>query len=907
MWIDTREIAQLKKTVDLRAVIEGAGVELKKNGRKLIGRCPFHDDQEGTFTLNPRTRTWTCSGCPDGGIKGDVVNFIMKVEDLTAETALERLRDLAGVPVVQDEAQPADPPAGTRRLNLLGRVAEYYRQHFRSEPKARNYLRAQGITSEDTLKVFCAGYCDGTLREALGIDGHVSDDLVAIGLLTDRGELFAGCVVFPTWDLSGRCAGMCGWRIDRPEEPTIFLPGGKGLLNWRAAARSEKMVLSESVLDAMAVHQAGVASVVPCLGTEGFTEMHRSLLDQYPPKEIVLCFAADESSRTAAAELAVHVSGRCRVRLVDLPDGSAPTSMVMAERADDLRRLVLGLPVSPQPQRETPGERMQELSARLSQGFVLARDDRRYEVRGLAPQGLKLHATVKVWREGGGEDEFELSTLDLHSGRSRRWFASQIATQLGAAEDVVRLDLNALVREAEGQVAEAPAEVRVEVSDEERAVALDLLRSPKLLAEILSDYETVGHTGEETNKLLGYLVAVSRKLDAPLSLMIQSRSGAGKSALQEAILAFVPEEDFHHYSRITDQALFYSAENALVHKLLAVEETTGMGGAAYSIRAIQSSNKLRIAATGKDPLSGRMRTEEYLVRGPVGVLLTTTQTDFDEETLSRFICVTVDESSEMTRQILRAQREAETLDGILRQRRAERVVRRHRNAQRLLEPITVVNPFAPRLVFPTERIGARRDHKKYLGLIRAVTLLHQQQREHKTAKDDAGEALAYIETTLEDIANANEIAACVLRQSGEDVTPQGRRLLGLIRQMLTNGHGSQVDADGVGRVTRRQVRENTGWSDWQVRTHLTELVELEYIHVCVGRRGKEYLYELGDGAGALGAQPAFGLTDVAELGSALGSVATPSFEAERANFEDTNARGVRRKRNGNEAVQDLRI
>jgi hypothetical protein len=167
--------------------------------------------------------------------------------------------------------------------------------------------------------------------------------------------------------------------------------------------------------------------------------------------------------------------------------------------------------------------------------------------------------------------------------------------------------------------------------------------------------------------------------------------------------------------------------------------------------------------------------------------------------------------------------------------------------------------------------------------------------------------VTYIEVTIEDIANTNEIAASVIGQSGQDVTPQGKRLLGLIRQMLTNGHSSLVDADGVGRVTRRQVREYTGWSDWQVRAHLGELVELEYVQVASGRRGKEYLYELGDQAADLWAHPAFGLTDVGELGALLDPVATPKFEAGRPNFENSGARAKTRKSNDNEALHELRV
>jgi DNA primase len=128
---------------------------------------------------------------------------------------------------------------------------------------------------------------------------------------------------------------------------------------------------------------------------------------------------------------------------------------------------------------------------------------------------------------------------------------------------------------------------------------------------------------------VGYLAATSRKLAEPLSVLIQSRSAAGKSTLQDAIVSLIPDEEYIKYTRVTDQALFYKEEDSLVHKILAIEEAEGMGGAAYSIRTIQSAKKITVAATGKDA-NGRMKTEEYTVNGPVCVMITTTATEIDQ-------------------------------------------------------------------------------------------------------------------------------------------------------------------------------------------------------------------------------------------------------------------------------------
>jgi hypothetical protein len=326
-------------------------------------------------------------------------------------------------------------------------------------------------------------------------------------------------------------------------------------------------------------------------------------------------------------------------------------------------------------------------------------------------------------------------------------------------------------------------------------------------------------------------------------VLIQSRSAAGKSTLQDAVLSLVPDEDYIKYTRVTDQALFYKDEDSLVNKILAIEEAEGMGGAAYSIRNIQSAKKITVAATGKDAATGKMRTEEYTVRGPVCVMITTTQTDVDQETASRFIFLTIDESAAMTEAIHKMQREAETLEGLVTSRRQEGIIAKHHTAQRMLKPLAVVNPFSKYLSYPNHSLRSRRDHKKYLGLIRGVAYLHQYQREVKTVEVE-GKPVEYIEVTLEDIETANQLANEVLGQSMDELAKPSRSLLSMIYKMAAEVAAKQDCPVDEVFFTRRMVREYTDWTDWQVKTHIRQLEDLEYITARIGAKGKEYSYVL---------------------------------------------------------------
>jgi hypothetical protein len=213
-----------------------------------------------------------------------------------------------------------------------------------------------------------------------------------------------------------------------------------------------------------------------------------------------------------------------------------------------------------------------------------------------------------------------------------------------------------------------------------------------------------------------------------LAIIIQSASAAGKSTLMDAVLSFFPEEDRIKYSAMTGQSLYYLGETNLQHKILAVVEEAGAEKASYALKLLQSEGELTIASTGKDPNTGRMVTQEYHVEGPVMLFLTTTAINLDEELQNRCLTLAVDESSAQTDRIHQVQRQRRTLAGLIAREERQEVLAKLKNAQRLLQPVPVLNPYAPDLTFPSGQTRNRRDHEKYLTLIDAIALLHQHQR-----------------------------------------------------------------------------------------------------------------------------------------------------------------------------------
>ncbi len=356
---------------------------------------------------------------------------------------------------------------------------------------------------------------------------------------------------------------------------------------------------------------------------------------------------------------------------------------------------------------------------------VIPLGGRRYRVRGLAKNAS--HEVLKVNVLVSRSDALYVDTLDLYAARQRAAYVSAVAIELQVSEDIIKHDLGQVLlkcealQEARLQTALAPKPIAaVTMSEAEREAALALLRDPQLLDRIVADLDACGLVGETTNKLVAYLAAVSRRLDAPLAIVVQSSSAAGKTALMDAVLAMIPEEDRIKYSAMTGQSLFYMGETNLKHKVLAIVEEEGASRATYALKLLQSEGEISIASTVKDAETGNLVTQTYRVEGPVMLLLTTTAIEIDEELLNRCLVLTVDEGRAQTQAIHRRQRTKRTLAGLLAKHERDHLHTLHRNAQRLLRPLAVVNLYAERLGFLDDRNGTRRDHEKYLTLIDAI-------------------------------------------------------------------------------------------------------------------------------------------------------------------------------------------
>jgi DNA primase len=724
----------------------------------------------------------------------------------------------------------------------------------------------------------------------------------------------------PKGDSGGRQAvSLYGRKIGERQKSGLhhlYLPGPhRGIWN-PAAFESPEVILCESIIDALTFWCAGLRHVTSIYGTEGFTDDHREAFEKHRPRRVYLAYDRDKAGDRAAERDASRLAsiGIEALRVLFPPGQDANSYALKVTPAGKALETLLRGAVSlsgnlstvpsslaansvsrseepearePAPVAESAAKGKKESSpsvvnpaspessARSASSAVLkpaAEDweatfgDRVYRVRGLgkntALEVLKINLRVRY-----GET-FYLDTLDLYRAKERAHFVAAASDETGLGPDILKRDLGkllfALEELQERRLKEdlEPKSDAVDIPEDEREAALALLKSPNLFERILADFGQCGIVGEATNLLTGYLAAVSRKLDKPLAIIIQSTSAAGKTSLMEAVLEMMPEEERIKYSAMTGQSLYYLGETNLKHKILAIVEEEGAEKASYALKLLQSEGELTIASTGKDE-QGRMKTEEYHVEGPVMIFLTTTAIDIDEELLNRCLVLTVDESREQTQAIHRLQREAETFEGLKRKLEREKILTIHRNAQRLLRPLHVVNPFAPRLTFLSDRTRTRRDHVKYLTLIRTIALLHQYQRPVKE-RDGA----RFIEVTLADIEAANRLAHEVLGRSLDELPPQSRRLLERLHLWVAGQCAEQALERHEFLFSRRKLRETIGWSDTQLKVHLARLVEMEYLLIHRNpQHAQGFCYELVyDGEGREGSRFLPGLIEAEGLG-----------------------------------------
>ncbi len=446
----------------------------------------------------------------------------------------------------------------------------------------------------------------------------------------------------------------------------------------------------------------------------------------------------------------------------------------------------------------------------------------------------------------------------------RRKFLRDLAAKIGEGADALAHLDNTIVQRADtvdevesqalrdaaacvaDETAPNPAD---DTPPEVQEAAMRYLQNPRLMKELERDAQGLGVVGEWPLVAILYCVAVSRKLAQPLGAVVQAASSSGKSYVMNAVLSLTPPEDVIKATDLTPQALFYFEPGRLEHKLVAVAERqhfdsrdeASAGNATLALREMLSEGELVKIVTVK--MEGGMQTAEIRQQGPIAFVQTTTQEQIFAEDETRLLPLVTDESPRQTERILRyhARRAAGTGEDA---EEGQRIRAKHQAAQRLLRTLDVRIGYAQHLTIPSTKVSARRAFGQLLGVIAAVALLRQYQKEEHDGCIDAD---------LVDYEIAYGLMLPVLRRMFAPLSSRARDLFDRIRDGLRERAAQQRNrpnlmlgggACGAETFARKDCQRWSGVSLTEARNRLHGLVEAGLVQVIAGERGVPYRYRL---------------------------------------------------------------
>ena len=320
------DIERVKSTVDLVALVQSSGVTLKRQGRNWLGRCPFHADKTPSLVITPSKGLWNClGGCKGNGHPsgGDAIGWLVRKEGLTFREAMKKLgADPSGVePAPQSLSAAAVVPVA----DVWQTVITHYHDTLLSSKKAQDYLRKRGLWDEALVSGFKIGYADGSLITRLG-KSPLKKELQRLGIITESNrEQMRGCLVVPIYD-GAQAVNLYGRHTEKAQH--LYLPGPRrGLLNGSGAKDATRLVLCESVLDALSLILLGEPGALPLWGVNGWTESYDAFMRSWRGQEVVIALDADDTGKKAAVALAEQLAAY-KPRVLDLTPYKDPNALL---------------------------------------------------------------------------------------------------------------------------------------------------------------------------------------------------------------------------------------------------------------------------------------------------------------------------------------------------------------------------------------------------------------------------------------------------------------------------------------------------------------------------------------------------------------------------------------------------
>ena len=461
---------------------------------------------------------------------------------------------------------------------------------------------------------------------------------------------------------------------------------------------------------------------------------------------------------------------------------------------------------------------------------------------GIKLEGLdRMRTTLKIELKNSSVPPVR-HNLDLYNDTQTEKLIRKVAEKLEIGTTVIEASLAELTESLEEYrmqriASDKQEEVTAKVlSADERKSAEDFLKTNNLLQETNSQIGKSGMIGEESNRLLMYLIFTSRKLNQPLHIVSLGASGMGKTHLQEKVGELIPEEDTLSVTCLSENSFYYFGRQELKNKLILIEDLDGAESALYPLRELQSKKRISKTIASKNT-KGETRTIHLVVEGPVSVSGCTTREQIYEDNANRSFLIYLDESAAQDQRIMQYQRKLSA--GKINEQEEQAAQELMKNCQRILQPIKIINPYAQLLNIPEEVLKPRRTNNHYLQFIEVITYYHQYQREQKV---DPKTGEIFIETTLEDIAEANGLLKEILLRKSDELTGACRNYLEAVKKYLANRRKN--DSQSGSDFTNVEIRKALKVNHSNQKRYMISLLQFEYIKKEVGNKKKGFTYQV---------------------------------------------------------------
>jgi hypothetical protein len=426
--------------------------------------------------------------------------------------------------------------------------------------------------------------------------------------------------------------------------------------------------------------------------------------------------------------------------------------------------------------------------------------------------------------------------LDLYNDNQLEKLIRKTAEKLEVGTSVIAGSLAELTEQLEQYRLEqlknqqAEQHIKKQLTAAEREQAETFLKSANLLEQTNELIGESGVIGEELNRLLMYLIFTSRKREQPLHVISLGSSGTGKTHLQEKVGQLIPEEERIEITTLSENAFYYFGQRELKNRLVLIEDLDGAENVLYPMRELMSKRKISKTIAHKNT-KGETKTIHLIVEGPVSVAGCTTKESIYEDNANRSFLLYLDESKEQDEKIMQYQRSHSA--GKINTEAENKARELLSNCQRILQPVKVINPYAEALKIPQEVFKPRRSNAHYLAFIEVITFYHQYQREQK-CEESTGEI--YIETTLADIAAANQLMKEILLRKSDDISGACRNYFERLKKWLQE----EAKIAFTNIQARTALRENHS----NQKRYMLQLQQQSLLHKSKGDKKKGFYYEV---------------------------------------------------------------